>query len=232
MDIINTEMVCIHGDNHGEWNKLFNIIDRRRMRDCVLIGVGDTGIGFQPPNHQKFMINELNSSFKERNIRYMSIRGNHCNPSYFDGSVKLTNFELVRDYSYKEINGEKYLFVGGAISVDRVSRIDGETYWKDEIFIFKPELVEECDVLITHSTPTWLGPSDKKSLEYWCSKDDELWEECCKERLEIDKLMDACKAKKSYHGHFHLSNRTDFKNCHSKMLDINEFIQHFNYIDD
>ena len=44
-------------------------------------------------------INELNDRFKKNNIIFMSIRGNHDDPSYYKkGKFELSNFKLIEDY--------------------------------------------------------------------------------------------------------------------------------------
>jgi hypothetical protein len=229
MEEIETTMVCIHGDNHGDWNKLFTQIDDLNIKECVLIGVGDTGVGFKSKDVQTRVFNILNNRFEERGIKYMSIRGNHCAPSYFQGDVKMSHFELLPDYTYRRINNEVFLLVGGAISIDRQYRVQGQSYWKDESFVFKPELVKKSDVVITHTPPYWLGPFDKDGLESWCVKDTSLWDECLKERIEISALIKLANPTRSYHGHMHVSAHTNNFNCHSTILDIDEITQHRPY---
>jgi len=218
--------IYIHGDNHGKWDRLFDKIDAANITDAILIGVGDTGIGFKIKEKQLREFEFLNNKFKKRNIQYMTIRGNHCDPSYFDGSVKLSNFELIPDYTLRELNGEIFLFVGGAISIDRKFRKVGSSYWTDETFVLKPELAKECDVLITHTAPYWVGPFDKQSLSSWCVKDVHLWDECRKERMDADELVKLAKPSRSYHGHFHTSAWVDFRDCYARILDIDEIVEH------
>jgi Icc-related predicted phosphoesterase len=218
--------VAIHGDNHGSWDRLFDKIDQANITDVTLIGVGDTGIGFKIKEKQLRELELLNNRFKKRNIQYMTIRGNHCDPSYFDGSIKLSNIELLPDYTVRELNGETFLFVGGAISIDRQFRKVGSSYWTDEVFVLKPELIKKCDVLIAHTAPYWVGPFDKQGLEDWCIKDVHLWDECEKERKDLDELVKLCQPSRSYHGHFHTSAWVDFRECFARILDIDEIVEH------
>jgi Icc-related predicted phosphoesterase len=223
---MNDQPILIHGDNHGSWDRLFKKIEDADITDCILIGVGDTGIGFKTNEKQLREIELLNNRFKKRNIQYMSIRGNHDDPTYFFGTVKLSNFELIPDYTYRELNGETFLFVGGAISIDRKMRTLNSTYWRDEVFVLKPELVKKCDVLIAHTAPYWVGPFDKEGLSGWCIKDVHLWDECEKERKDLDELVKLCQPSRSYHGHFHTSAWVDFRECFARILDIDEIVEH------
>lgn len=221
------DSVLIIGDIHGAFNRLKDLIWKRQIENCCLICVGDLGIGFQySAEGEKRGIEELNNFFAKRSIIFLSIAGNHDNPDYFNGSINLSNFKLLPDYTRIRINGEEFLFVGGAVSIDRLWRVPNVSYWEDEIFVFKPELAGKCDVLITHSAPYWNGPFDKQGLESWCEKDKTLWDECYRERLEHDELIKLCQPKKHYCGHFHSSHWVDFRDCYSTILSIEEIKEH------
>jgi hypothetical protein len=172
----------------------------------------------------------LNEFFKLRNIKFYTIRGNHDDPSFFKGAGRLiySNLEFLEDYTVKELNGDKFLFVGGAVSIDRRYRRENIDYWIDEIFKFDESKIVECDVLITHSVTTWIGPFDKEGLSGWCVEDETLWDECLKERLEHNKLFKLAKPKRSYHGHFHISTVVDFDDCWATILDELEIKEHRN----
>jgi Icc-related predicted phosphoesterase len=220
------EKILVLGDHHGNYNRIFDKIYKNQIENCLLIHVGDGGEGFKSRDKEIKTFNILNEKFKSLGIQYMSIRGNHSDPSYFDGSVDLSNFKLLPDYHTEIINEEKFLFVGGAVSIDRIFRKEGSSYWSDEIFVLKPELVEKCDVLITHSAPSWIGPFDKESISSWCEKDKTLWDLCYKERIEHNELIKLCQPSKSYHGHFHASHWVDFDGCYSTILEIEEIKEH------
>lgn len=218
--------IYIVGDTHGEWEALFRKIDHLGIGNCYLIHVGDGGEGFLTKEKQLRQFEHLNNCFKKRNIQYKSIRGNHSDPDYFQGQVKHSHFELIPDYTYREFNGEKFLFVGGAISIDRRLRVPHMSWWEDEAFVLKPELVEKVDVLITHTIPQWSGDFQKSGIVSWCEKDSTLWEEAVIERENISKLIELCQPKKHYSGHFHKSCFTSYNGCDSLILDILEIVEH------
>jgi hypothetical protein len=221
--------VYIIGDIHGAFGRLEKKIIDLDLKNCTLICVGDLGIGFNysPEGERKgcFLMNEF---FQERQINFKSIRGNHDDPSYFNGEdrIDLSHFKLLPDYHTEVINDEKFLFVGGAVSIDRAMRRTNISYWTDELFVLKPQLVEKCDVLITHSAPSWIGPFDKRGISTWCDVDPELWDLCKKERIDHTALIKLCKPSKSYHGHFHESCMIDFEECFSTILAIEEVKEH------
>lgn len=221
--------VLLIGDIHGAFGRLKNLIHHQGIENCYLICVGDLGIGFKnTQNGEMIACGDLNDYFTKKNIHFMSIRGNHDDPAYFNGDsrIKMSNFELLPDYTTKELNGEKFLFVGGAISIDRLYRVPGKSYWHDETFVLKPELITECDVLVTHSAPTWNGPFDKEGLAGWCGKDPELWNDCYKERIDHDELIKLSKAKMHYCGHFHSYHWVEMNGCYSTILAIEQVKEH------
>jgi hypothetical protein len=197
--------IYISGDSHGRFSELFIKIDKHDIKDCWFISLGDDGFGFVHPEKQMRQFKDLNNRFKKRGIMWMGVRGNHQDPSYHKGEnrVVLSNMELLDDYTYKTINGEKFLFVGGAISVDRAIRTLNMSYWSDEVFVLDESKIEKCDVLISHSAPNWVGPNTKNGIHYWCERDPSLWDECVAERLAHNRLVELCQSKRSYHGHFH-----------------------------
>ena len=220
--------VYIVGDLHGHFGPMKMSILNYNISNCILICVGDLGVGFHHPYKEHSIWRKLNDFFEHHNITFLSIRGNHDDPKYFSGTdrIVLSNLELVADYTRKTINGEEFLFVGGAISVDRIHRLPGTSYWHDETFVLRHELAAQCDVLITHSAPLWNGPTDKAGISSWCDKDKMLWDECVQERHDHTALLELCKPKKHYCGHFHTSSVAENHGCTSTILDINEIKEH------
>jgi len=221
--------VLLIGDIHGAFGRLKDIVHKQGIENCYLICVGDLGIGFKRTQTGEIMAcADLNDYFSKKNIHFMSVRGNHDNPDYFnkDQRIVMSNFELLPDYTVKELNGEKFLFVGGAISIDRLYRVPGQSYWHDEPFVLKPELATECDVLVTHSGPTWNGPFDKEGLAGWGERDPELWDDCYKERIAHDELIKLAKPKMHYCGHFHSYHWVEMNGCYSTILTIEQVKEH------
>ncbi len=226
------EQILLVGDVHGYFSALLDKIEVRDINNCHLICVGDLGIGFKyGPDGEFAGMLQLNKYFEGRNIKFKSIRGNHDDPSYWTGVDRpnYSNFELLPDYSTLELNGEKWLFVGGGISIDRTIRRPGYTYWKDEVFVLDESKVVECDVLVTHSGPNWIGPFDKEGISGWCKRDETLWDDCLKERSDHNRLYELAKPKKSYLGHFHIYQAIEHGGCHATILDELQIIEHRPY---
>jgi predicted phosphodiesterase len=211
--------IYIVGDIHGKWDHLFLKIKASEIRNFILIGVGDLGVGFLDADKQARQFDYVNSFFGGKGIDFIGIRGNHDDPSYYDGSIDYSNFKLLPDYTSLTLNGKEFLFVGGAVSIDRKIRKEGVSYWTDEKFILDHSKIKRCDVLVTHSAPTWSGPFDKSGISGWCDRDDTLWDECLQERKDHDVLIKLCGASRHYCGHFHTSSSVDFDGCISTILD-------------
>lgn len=209
---MNKKDIYLIGDVHGKWTQLYAAIKEYGISNCILICVGDLGIGFSHPYKEDRIHKNLNTFFKQRKIFFKSIRGNHDDPSYFQGNTnavsgcaQYSNFELIKDYETMIINDERWLFVGGATSIDRVNRMVNFDYWENEKFVFDPNLAVKSDVLVTHSAPSWSGPLSRGGLlgHYAALEEGDLHAECNAERTAIDELYSYVEPKKHYAGHFH-----------------------------
>ena len=213
------------GDHHGDWSQLFWYIERGKLENCYLISVGDSGIGFKPKKSQLSDINKLNKEFKKLDIVFMSIRGNHDDPSYYngDGRIELSNFELIEDYTVMEHTNKLIQFIGGATSIDRTMRKEGVSYWSAEGLNFNKEKLQKVDILITHTTPSWCFPQTFNEMVYgWAREDAYLLEDLTDERAVMDEIFKVCQPSLHLYGHFHSSWNEKINNCAHKLLDINE----------
>lgn len=122
------------GDHHSNYDDLIRALLRKGLRDCRIIHVGDGEEGY-PEYWDSETPEHLYKAFASIEIEYLSIRGNHSNPNVFDGSINLPNFKLLPDYTRLEINGESWLFVGGAVSINRLDREQEKTWWLAEEMI-------------------------------------------------------------------------------------------------
>lgn len=214
------------GDIHGDWDSIYRIIERVDMSNCTLISVGDIGIGFLDAAKQERQNIHVNNFFKSKNIEFLGIRGNHDDPSYFTGDVSYSHFKLLADYTTLILEGKRFLFVGGALSIDRSLRKEGISYWKDESLKLDYKQIIKCDILITHSAPSWSGPLSKPGLvSSLAQKDPTIWDECMEERKQHDILIKLSNPSRHYCGHFHEYSVVDFDDCVSSILDINQIVE-------
>ncbi len=217
--------IYVLGDTHGNWYEVFFYINNYDIRDCYLIHVGDGGEGFSPKDQQMKQFESLNDKFKEKNINYLSIRGNHSDPSYFKGDnrVVLSNFELIEDYTVAQYGDKKIQFIGGATSIDRLARREGVSYWSGEKVDYQPDKCEKVDFLITHTAPSYCFPQKFNEIVYgWSKEDKNLISDLLEERSKMDQLFAICRPKIHCYGHFHSSWSEEINDCFHKLLNINE----------
>lgn len=237
--------ILILGDIHGNFSYVKDYINRKKITDCIIIQVGDFGIGFTTIKNDTNILTGLNGFLKSKNIIMYVIRGNHDNPDFFKGNHIYDNLKLLKDYTIENINGENFLFIGGAISIDRQIRLAEEiqfktppTYWLDERFELDTELVENVenvDVVITHTAPNLAYPSNTngfpKIVLNFAYTDLTLLNDLTDERNNMDILLDRLKIKnnikKWYYGHFHTSKKEIIDGIEFNLVDICNFIEHY-----
>lgn len=226
----NTELHCSDivalGDTHS-LPVISDILRHYKIMNSIIIGVGDHGEGF---GCDDCVLEELEEYLQETNNKFIAIRGNHSDPSYFKKehkyNQKFQNIEFIEDYSIKTINDHVFLFVGGAISIDRTERKEGRDYWSDEPFVLSDTYLDlpQVDVLVTHSAPISAPPYGLTKIKYWLDRDVHLEDELITERKNIDILCQHVCPKINLYGHFHqvLSIRID--DIYYRGLNINELI--------
>lgn len=219
------------GDIHGEFEIIFKWLVKYNIENSVIIQVGDFGRGFR--DDEDHLLNQLSDRLKERNCHLYIIRGNHDNPEFFKGKKEhnYSNVILLKDYTILEIEGLNFLFVGGAISIDRKQRTLGSSYWKKEIFnldIKKLEFIKNLDIVVTHTTPSFAYPTLWSEIVYnFADRDPGLYQELPNERKMLDEMHNILiknnKIKKWYYGHFHSSKTEIHNEIEFILLGVNEF---------
>ena len=225
MKLNNDNPLIFLGDHHGAWATIFDVIRYKNISDCNIISVGDLGIGFHKKEYEHKQAENLNILFKEKNINFYGIRGNHDDPSLFKGTDRIVfdNFELLEDYTVAEYGDKTIQFIGGAISVDRTGRKEGISYWEDEGVVFNREACQEVDILVTHTAPSHCFPQQFNEMVYgWAREDAYLLKDLTEERSVMDEIFKLCKPTLHLYGHFHSSWTERVNGCVSKLLDINE----------
>jgi len=215
------------GDNHGDWNSLLFQIKSKNISDANIISVGDLGVGFHPSQDIN-TYKSLSEKFSENNINFYGIRGNHDDPSYFQGvnRVCLDNFELIEDYSVFEYKSKLLQLIGGSISLDRTGRREGISYWQNEGVSFDGEKCQKVDILVTHTTPSWCFPQTFNEMVYgWAREDAYLIEDLTDERAVMDEIFKICNPYLHLYGHFHDSRMEKIGECKHKLLNINEIYE-------
>jgi len=231
------ESLYFLGDIHADTVWLSFTIGMDRIKDATIIQVGDFGVGFL--NDEERAFTNLNNICALNNVMVYAIRGNHDNPSLFDSGNRYSNLKFLKDYTVLKICDLNILLVGGSISIDRLHRKENITYWEDEVFSYDEskllkvlKSIKKVDIVVTHSAPTGVFPSDLDSLVHeWIAIDKTLLTDIVRDRNEHSKLMNHLiwrdlKPSFWYYGHFHRSRLQIHKDIVFKLLNINELYQH------
>lgn len=207
--------LLIVGDCHGDDSFVATACRVAKKYDIgTVMQVGDFGIWDHHPSGVKFL-DQLDDNAARRGVRWIFLPGNHENYDRLEeyssrsdhvGSQFRTkeNFVAIREnvlYTQKvnlwEWEGQTFKAVGGAVSIDKMYRKPGTSWWHQEQ-LTEAELeyainLGEADFLFTHDCPTYapFGGRLKPDLD------------SVAHRQKIDKVVDATNAKVHFHGHMH-----------------------------
>lgn len=222
----------ILGDIHGNLRPIEQWLREYAKSGDVLIQAGDFGVGFLHPKKIESLANKLS----EAGCRCLVVQGNHDDPKYFKENVVYQNgaLEFLPPSSYRNIGNKGFLFLGGAISVDRLQRLEGVSWWRDEVFVLDKEFlesVEGVDYIIAHTCPAIATPiySHKNDIvSYFSQWDTALIGDLQEEQKNIAEAISIVSNKNTIkrfiHGHFHLSKRETKEGIDYKCLGIDEMI--------
>lgn len=212
--------------------------------NSVIVVAGDCGFGFNKPQYYHDLFHKYNELFAEVNTTVLFVRGNHDDPTYFDGSViNYSHIKAIPDYSIILTKNLTTLCVGGATSVDRFWRKQKEIeinkyktntkkklYWDDEAVVYDEEKLMEIlnngiqiNSVITHTAPSFAKPNDKDSALGWFKYDNNLKNDLIKERKCLDNLHDFLLQHEQkllfwVYGHFHVFNNELIHNEKEKTM--------------
>ena len=122
------------GDLHGEFHTICNKIKSLSIRGETLIQVGDFGLGFKSKNELDMnVLSYMNEFISSLGCELYVIRGNHDNPKYwYSQTEKFSHIHLLKDHEIFTIEDKKIFFIGGAHSIDRITRVHKKNWWKGE----------------------------------------------------------------------------------------------------
>lgn len=116
---------------------------------------------------------------------------------------------LPRPFQF-EIHGRRFVSFGGAASVDRLLRTEGEDWWPDERILdehVEAALRLEADVMITHESPT--STPLESAQELFATNPHnfpkQTIEESAESRARVDRVWERLHPALLFHGHLHLA---------------------------
>lgn len=215
------------GDTHGMdgFIKRFNTKNfpvKNMFGENYIVILGDFGLLWDKKN-TKNQIGYLTKWLKQKPFKVLFLAGNHENYDMLEelpvvdfkggkvGVVSDQIYWLKNGYIF-DFDGEKCGVFGGASSIDRGTRIEGKTWWPQEIptaktmqfFVDNLDAAgSEIDYLLTHTTASDILPFYIKS-NYKIGDDVSRF---------IMFLYDHYKFKQHYFGHFHIERSMECFKC-------------------
>ena len=215
-------MVYFTGDIHGNAENIVSFFYWVRPKSCdTLVLLGDVGANYYGNSKDNILKDILDSI----GIKILCIHGNHemrpINvPGYIEqewngGTVwvqpDFPNLLFAKDGEIYNIDGLKYLVIGGAYSVDKFYRLArGYSWWADEqpsaeikAYVEQQCRSKEFDIILSHTCPFKYEPTEMfipgldqstvdDSTEHWLDTIEE----------SVDYLAWFC-------GHWHTNKRID-----------------------
>jgi len=216
--------IFILGDIHGNLKPIKRWCKDFSMPGDTIIQVGDFGCGFL---HYK-AIKAVADRLDKKECKMLVVRGNHDNPCKFNCSIGPITF--LQSNCVREVEGNKILFMGGAISIDRSVRTVDEDWWPGEGYQHDIEFlkqVKDIDTVITHAAPLRAAPFFKP---IFIKEDSLLQEDLQREKDTLEEAYNILSENNNitnwYFGHYHISYFADIGNTKFTCLDINEIKQH------
>ena len=215
-------MIYITGDTHRGFGRIYNFCEKEKTtKNDIMIILGDAGINL----YLLGMDDNLKAELNMMPLTLFCIHGNHEErpfniPTYEEkewhgGTVyvepKYPNLIFAKDGEIYDFNGQKYIAIGGAYSVDKYMRLMRGYPWfeseqpSDEIKKYVEQQLDkagwEIDGVFSHTTPkryepTWafLDGIDQSRVD----KSTEMW---------LDDIEKKLKYKYWYAGHFHVDSQ-------------------------
>lgn len=229
------------GDIHGNFRKFFSDLEDKSYQNTTMIQIGDFGVGFRSLDQEYALLEPINTLLKENDNFLYVFRGNHDNPDYFENCpFDFSNIKFLKDFSIITVENKNILTLGGAISIDRMTRKHGISYWKgEEIPFIIPDIKDIAsegmfiDVVCTHSCPTFVWPTElNEVVRNFMKIDKSLEMELSNERKRLDLLYTKIIEYNGYepklwiYGHMHKTITTQIKECKFQCCGIDYFYEH------
>jgi UDP-2,3-diacylglucosamine pyrophosphatase LpxH len=229
------------GDIHGNFRTFLKTLEESSYKNTHMIQVGDFGVGFRPLDNDKEYLNSINEHLVERNNTLYVFRGNHDNPDYYENCpFDYSNIKFLKDFSVINVENKNILIVGGAISIDRVHRKAGISYWKgEELPYIIPDIKDivdddiKIDVVCTHNCPSFVWPTELNHIvKSFIALDPRLEQELINERKRLDLLYSKVIEHNGYapklwvYGHMHKTILTKYEESNFQCCGIDYFYEH------
>jgi Icc-related predicted phosphoesterase len=219
-----TKRFLFLGDSHGDLPYVASAVKRARLHGAEIIQLGD--FGFIWPGVTR--IKQLSEILVEHGVTLRFVDGNHEDHPQLRKHVKTCTGVMIaprviyqpRGSVHEYEDGTRFLFCGGAPSIDEESRVVGKSWWPEEVittaeFEHALSATGPIHVLVTHDAPGYPpGFSAKGTLRY------QALQKLSMQR--VDALIKRHQPKLHVHGHWHTRATTHRGNTRVEALDCNQ----------
>lgn len=245
------DKVAVCGDIHADFVGLSDAIERAGLTHAIVIVAGDCGFGFFPqPYYEEVYLQKMHERLEQADVTLLMIRGNHDGPKYFTHRlIDFARMKTLPDYTVVATARHRILCVGGALSIDRVCRLEDMAlqlkyeghvdplYWPDEPFVYDEAQLKalenkglRIDTVVTHTAPAFCEPVEKSGLADWAEVDPNLLADVRRERTDVNRLYQwLCDhghpLASWFYGHFHYSATTIVGGVQFRLAAIKELIE-------
>lgn len=198
------------GDVHGDTDFLTRAVDLAlEVEADRIIQLGDLGFGWPGHKGHQFM---ADLAFFAKRMPIWWVPGNHESYSALEdmgGSIAGDEPEELFEGFFNLPRGCRFplgastaLAIGGAASIDKHWRVEGESWWPQESI--DPEDVERCiaggpvDIVVSHDCPSWVQIPGNHSANKTTHRPSWFNRSC------LQRVLEDCRPKRWYHGHHHV----------------------------
>ena len=205
------------GDPHNDLEYMGHVSRAAIKASAEIICAGDWG--FLGPGRPQ-QLEELSDMLVRLGVTLRFIDGNHDDHialKKLRGRVRVRGVPIAKNVIYQprgsvheDEDGTRFLFLGGAPSIDKARRVEGESWWPEEV-ITKADLdlalaaKAPIHVLVTHDAPTFPpGFAPKGSPSYQRAQTLSM--------KRVDTLIQHHRPTLHMHGHWHTNYVRPHKN--------------------
>lgn len=218
-------MIYLTGDIHGDISRIMTFIEEQQLgKDDMIILLGDVGLNFWGNNHSE---KKKKAILNDTGVTFLCVHGNHEMRPYtiksygekiWKGGMvyeefAFPNIKFLKDGEVYELEGAKFIAIGGAYSVDKYYRIANRIPWfpdeqpSEEVKLQVEEKLDDLgwkvDFVLSHTCPEKYVPTEafmpglpQESVDH----STELWLDSIEDRLTY-----TC----WYCGHWHINKHID-----------------------
>ena len=225
------------GDPHGDLDFIEHAAGLAAEHDAEMIVVGDWGFLWPSSNQLNALsiaLTRAGEKFAKPPVTMRFIDGNHD----WHPELRRLTFEAIfrsdggygfevapnvryqpRGSVYEDADGTRFLFCGGAPSIDRSLRTPGRSWWPEEVISeteYRRSLSAEgpIHVLVTHDAPDYPPGFMPKG-------DPDFRERSCRSMEMVRGLIDHHQPELHVHGHWHTRATTRRGNTRIECLNCN-----------